>query len=793
MTRERPEIARKIVLQGRVQGVGMRPALLRAARGFQLRGFVRNGLDGVEMVIQGSVPNVQKFLDGFPEFLPGSACVSQMQVTETSPQKWSQFTIEASSAPGLPLTHIPLDRATCADCLQDYKTPGNPRQQYALLSCTACGPRYSIMRALPFEREWTTLQEFPCCPSCQQAYSDPADRRFHAQTIGCAECGPGIWLNSVVGQNLLPLTDSQSENIKSTRVGMTNDRIPYQEQASESVLEQAAEILQRGGILALRGMGGYQLLADATCDWAVARLRQRKQRPHKPLAVMVGTLEEAQQLTLLTPTGIEWLTSPENPIVLLPTRMFDEDRESPLLSREVTFYSRILGVMLPTTPVHAELCRLCRVPLIVTSGNKEGAPIVTGIEQAERELQGIADGFLHHNREILHPIDDSVIRVSGSSSAVIRAARGLAPVPLAIPATMALLAVGGQQKNSLAATNGELAVLAPHGGDLDSLSQCRQFEQRGNELCQLLKIQPRYLVHDLHPEYHSTAWCQAQPQPCIAVQHHHAHVVSGMLDMQPAPEAVLGVAFDGTGWGTDGTLWGGEFLHCTALEFARRGHFAPFRLPGGEAAIREPWRIGVALLREVFGPIQAKRLALQLWPHRPAERILHMLETDSSYAPLTSSVGRLLDGAGAILLGRDTAAYEGELPLLLESCALGAAQDASPLAFDCRFREDGMLVIDWREAIRTLTRACLQGSSQESLAFRLHQGLADAVWKGATTLSELPVVLAGGCFQNGLLCELIARSPWPEGQQPHLSRRIPVNDGGLAAGQLASASARLAQ
>lgn len=751
-------LAMRLVLRGLVQGIGLRPAVAREAQRWSLGGYVRNGLEGVELVVEGPENRVEAFLQGWRDCLPDAADVQELVTRRIEPQGWRDFEIHRDSASGPLQTQVPVDLATCQACRREYHAQGDRRFQYPLISCTDCGPRYSLLHAMPFERDETSLRDFPFCSACAAEYADPTARRFHAQTTACSECGPNIWFS---GPEQIMIRDPQES------------------------FRLAVEAIVAGQILALRGLGGYQLLVDATQSAAVERLRKRKQRPEKPFAVMVLSRDHIAHCAEPGPLEYELLTSLNNPIVLL------QPQAGTALAPEVSQSLGTLGLMLPTTALHEELCRRCAVPLVVTSGNREGEPMVSSPLQAERDLAGIADLFLHHDREILRPVDDSVLRVIHQSPVVIRAGRGYAPLPLAVESRWRLLAVGGQQKNAVALSNGNQTVLAPHGGDLDTLSQCRAFEQRIEQLRQLYGFTPDYYVHDEHPEYYSTVWCQHQPKPTIAVQHHHAHIVASMLEWNLLEEPVLGLAFDGTGWGSDGTLWGGEFLCCTAREYQRVGRVSCFRLPGGETAIREPWRIAVALLSVACGETHAAELARRFWPDRDVAGVMRVLQVPAA-APLTSSLGRLFDGVGALILGRETAHYEGEIPLLLESLAAGQAPLPCSYHFDIVSGAD-LWEIDWQGVLHEVIGDLTAGTSRAAMAWKFHHGLAEGIARACQYFPGFPVVLGGGCFQNKVFCEALIEHLQRADRQVFLPRRIPVNDGGLAAGQLAVAAALLSE
>ena len=469
------------------------------------------------------------------------------------------FDIERDAADGPLATRVPPDTAVCRECLGESRDEDDRRDGYSLISCAVCGPRYSLIRSMPFERDETSLSGFGMCAACQAEYTTPAVRRFHAQTTACAACGPNIWAVSASGCG----------------VGSGN-----------AAVDAAIAALRSGQIVALCGVGGYQLLCDATCQTAAVRLRERKSRPAKPLAVLVADLAAAERIGVVGEADRRALVDPANPIVLL------RQRDAPEAAPAVHPGLAAIGVMLPTTALHAQISRQFERPLVCTSGNRDGDPLVYDVRSAERELSGVADLWLHHDRPIERPIDDSVVRVIAGRQVTIRLARGLAPLPLALAGDRPLVALGGHQKAAIAWWNGEQSGLGPHIGDLETLGARERFLEQYRGIEQLYRFAPAAYAHDRHPDYFTTRWPEDRRLPGIGVQHHHAHVAAGMLEHGWLEEPVLGVAFDGTGYGDDGTIWGGEFFLAEHPARMRRvAHLRPFILPGGEAAIREPWRV----------------------------------------------------------------------------------------------------------------------------------------------------------------------------------------------------------
>lgn len=766
-----PTVAAQLTISGCVQGVGMRPAIVRVASQLELAGHVQNSPAGVVVVLEGPRSAVESFLPDLRAQLPPEATVDAIQHSPLAPARRIGFQILAGTNDGAIQTPVPRDLAVCPQCLADVAQATNRRHAYPFTSCTDCGPRYSILRALPFERDDTSMHGFALCDACRKEYVSAADRRFHAQTIACADCGPQCWLVGGDGR------------IHSHR---------------NAAIDAAAAALRAGQIVALKGLGGYQLLVDATSSEAVQGLRTRKGRPIKPLAVMVASLAAAQSLAQLDPTACDSLSRSEGPIVIVPAR-------GGTLAGDVHPGLDSVGLMLPTTPLHWLLARQCP-PLVATSGNREGQPLVTNEEEAERELAGVADCFLHHDRPICRAIDDSVVRMIDRRAVTIRAARGISPLPLKLPSNWCArrtvpqyLALGGQQKGAIAVFNGYQAALGPHLGDLDDLRTRERFSSHVRDFCQLYGAKPEWIVHDSHPDYFTTRWAADSGMPTIAVQHHHAHVVAGMIEHGWLDREVLGITWDGTGYGPDGTVWGGEFLRATATGFHRVARLRPFPLIGGEAAIRQPWRAALAVLRDAIGAEAAVQFLTERgFDPRSMGRLLTV--ASNGHAPLTSSAGRLFDAIAAWLVPRDAtahshSAFEGHFAMLLEACC---SEVGGPEREEADLPREYYLPIvaaepaelDWRPLVAALVMDFCRGAAPAVLATRFHAALADAIVRVGELHGSLPVVLSGGVFQNRVLVEMVTRRMAGRAQLLGLPGVIPPNDGGLAAGQLAVALAQ---
>lgn len=747
-----PLSARRLILAGGVQGLGVRPAIFRLATSLKLTGSVQNTSRGVEIKIQGPIDDLREFRRLLPSSLPSAASLFQIKSERLVPSDYEGFRIVKEPSAGALTARVPEDRGLCADCSRDITSPGDRRYRYPFTSCTQCGPRYTVTRAMPFERADTTMAKFELCADCRSEYERPGDRRFHAQTIACEACGPHIWATTGKGG---------------------------EEWRDEDALRAAIANLSAGKIIAVRGLGGYQLLVDATNQAAVERLRERKGRRAKPLAVMVESIEVARRLAHVDRNEAAAFEDPSAPIVLVKSH--SKNGLAPAIYPQLN----TIGVMRPTTPLHAVLAHDFGRPLVCTSANREGDPIQFREGESEKQLAGIADLWLHHDRAITRPIDDSVVRVMADRRVTLRLARGLAPLPLNLPTIPPTIAVGGFLKAAAAWSNGTSAVLGPHIGDQESLASRERFLAHLKDWLRLYRFRPVQLVHDMHPEYFSTQWAQKQPLPQLGVQHHHAHIVAGMVEHDWLDRRVLGVAWDGTGYGTDSTVWGGEFLACTAGQFERVARVRPFSLPGGEAAIREPWRIAMSVCAQLDPSTRFSK-----WPRwnidaRQYASIVQIINRPQ-LSPLTSSAGRLIDAAAALILGIDHADFDGQVAMRLEAAADRSANGW----YHFPLLDDALPELDWRPLFAGILMDHRHGVDPAVMAMRFHRSLAHGIVSVCRHWDELPVVLAGGVFQNRILTELVAEMIDGKSQPLGLPGIIPPNDGGLAAGQLAIAAAR---
>lgn len=748
-------VARQILLHGQVQGQGVRPVVYRLAERHSLQGYVRNTCAGVEVVVQGSSDAVESFCAALPAALPPGAALQQCAVKHIPVSKRAAFTILDDSDAGPVATLVPRDLGLCDECLAEVLSATDRRHHYAFTSCTRCGPRYSLLRAMPYDRAATSMAVFPLCGACVQEYGSSRDRRFHAEGIACPQCGPQVW----------------ATNAQRRVVGY-----------GEKAIQFAVDLLRSGEILALKGIGGYQLLCDATSQEAVLRLRRRKCRAAKPLAVMVSTLESAGDVAVVGNVERDALASHSNPIVLVRSCAGSAlcDALAPGLDE--------VGIMLPSTPLHELIARGVSRPLVCTSGNVEGEPLVYRESEAEALLSELCDGWLHHDREIVRPIDDSVVRVIARRSVTIRLARGLAPLALSPSADRPMLALGGHLKAAPAWYNGRQAVLGPHVGDLETLATRERLMMQLDDWQRFYRFEPELLVHDLHPDYFSTRWAESQEVPRLAVQHHHAHVVASMLEHQWLDRTVLGVAWDGIGYGTDGTLWGGEFLLCHARGFSRLARLRPFALPG-DRCVQEPVRTAMSVLAATLG-VEATASWLSATANLEHLKPLLRILNNASAAPRTSSAGRLFDAVAYLCLGIERVDYEGQAGMQLEAIADRSAAGSYRLPLlETVCNGEPLLELDWRPLVDDLLRDQRGGATPGDLSMRFHRTLAAGIAQICRLRPESPVVLCGGVFHNRLLTECVVEQFEQYPQPLGLPGTIPIGDGGIAAGQLAIASA----
>ena len=747
---------RRILVSGRVQGVGFRPAVYRHAAACGLAGFVRNTPAGVLIEVEGRTEDLDRCVRLLRDEPPPQARVAAVRIEDELPLLGETgFRIEPSERSGDLEVGMPPDFAVCDACLAEMRNPATRRYRYPFVNCTQCGPRYTIIRGLPYDRARTTMADFTMCDACAREYADPADRRFDAQPDACAECGPHIRL-LVAGQRDAP----------------------------GDPLLAAAERLARGEILAVKGIGGYHLCVDARRDAAVQRLRDRKHRPHKALAVMFASLEAMERDVVMSDRERAELLAPARPIVILRRRA--GSTLSPLLSPDTAD----VGALLPYTPLHHLL--LAEIgPLVMTSGNAADEPIAMDEEELKRLLGPIADAALSHDRPIARRCDDSVLRIVGEDRLWHRRSRGVVPAPIALPVDgPPVLACGGDLKTTFCVTRGARAIVSPHVGDLDDPRANAFYAESIPDLCRLLQVQPAAVAHDLHPDYRSTRFAMAWPAPVrIGVQHHHAHVAACLAE-HGLTGPVIGVVWDGTGLGDDGGLWGGEFLVADLRSSRRVAHLKPYPLPGGEEAIRHPIRIAWSHLVTELGD-DANRVAHRLPGLAERDReILTSMIRGGVRSPLSSSAGRLFDAVSGLLGLCDEVTYEGQAAIRLQAAADTAAAVAGDYPF--ALRED---MLDPGPMFTAIVADIERGEPIGRIAFRFHRTLAAAIGTVCERIRGVEhlnlVALSGGVFQNELLLGLTKASLTERSFDVRIHRQLPPNDACLSVGQAAVALARL--
>ena len=770
--RPRARAARKVErfeVYGTVQGVGFRPFVHRLATALRLDGSVRNAGGHVVVEAAGAEDDLAEFCRRLADDAPPLAHVSEVsgQALAVFAEAGSGFRIATSDCgDGSAGLDLPPDVATCDDCLREMRDPADRRYRYAFTNCTNCGPRATIIDDLPYDRGRTVMRSFQMCSDCAREYADPADRRFHAEPVACAACGPRlVWRPAFAAPGHV---------------------------YGDDALRTAAQAIARGGVVAIKGLGGYQLVCDATRPDVVSILRERKGRPSKPFAVMVGNLSALREIAIATPAEKALLTSRARPIVLVQSTGHLPDVVHPGI--------RQIGVFLPYTPLHNLLLSELQRPLVVTSGNRHDEPMMVDDDQAVAALTGIADGFLQHDRGITVRYDDSVLQVVAGRPLMMRRARGYAPVALALPiaAQVPILAVGAELKHTFTLANGDRAVLGPHTGDLEDVESFDSFQRTLAHLSRLERIEPEVVAHDLHPGYLSTQYAMRFPAGSrVPVQHHHAHVAACAAEFG-LTEPFIGVAYDGLGYGTDGTLWGGEVLIADLCDFRRFGRFSRAPLPGGRAAVRRPARMALGYLLGAEGfdalpgmaaPSLASAFIERLDP-REVEAVRRMVAAGFN-SPQASSAGRLFDAVASLLGVCDDAGYEGEAAVMLEGTAI--AGDRGELAWSLR-DVDGLVVYDVRSTLADVMYSVAENVPRPIIAARFHQTIVAvtlALCEEARAETGLRTVcLGGGVFQNRTLTLGVISTLTAQGFLVFIGEQVPANDGGISFGQAAVGAAR---
>ncbi|MEW6051203.1 MAG: carbamoyltransferase HypF [Candidatus Zixiibacteriota bacterium] len=750
-------LRRRLSVQGIVQGVGFRPFVYRLANELQLAGFVQNDSSGVTIEIEGHPEVLDRFVGRLRSDSPPLSRLTGLSVEHISADGGTTFAIIGSKDALSPQTIIPPDIATCDDCLRELFDPTDRRFHYPLINCTNCGPRFTIVEGVPYDRPSTSMKIFPMCPACAAEYHEPTNRRFHTQPNACPACGPSLTLMDGSG-NAIP----------------------------GDPIDETVRLLRAGKILAVRGVGGFHLACDPTNDTAVSELRRRKGRAEKPFALMAPSLDSVRKFCDVSTDESTLLCDYRRPIVLLRAKTGHK------LSGLAAPGNPFLGFMLAYSPLHHLLLRGNFDALIMTSGNFAEEPIAIGCEEALERLAPLADYFLLHDREILQRCDDSIMRIASGSPRLIRRARGFVPEPVFLKSDLhrPTLAVGGELKNTVALGRNDVVFLSQHIGDLDNPSALGFFEHCMAHLKSILGITPELIACDLHPEYLSTKWAAKQGLKCVQVQHHHAHLVSVMAE-NGVSERTIGIILDGTGYGTDGTIWGGEVLVGDAADFERFAWLAPVPMPGRTAAIRQPWRMALAYLQYAYGD-DFRALDVPLLNEIPATHRDTVLQAITRHinSPLTSSCGRLFDGIAAILGTRNEVTFEAQAAMELEFLA-HESKSAMPGNMPVLVTARGPL--DFRHLIRTVVEGIARDVHRRDLAHAFHVGLVELFLKAATAARQETdikrVALSGGVYQNLLFFEEMVRRLREEQFEILTHVQVPTNDGGLALGQIVAANA----
>lgn len=779
-----------ITVSGTVQGVGFRPFVYRLAQHFKLAGSVINNGGQVKIELFGQEQEIVSFIERLRTDAPPLSAIDKVE-TDVEPcrsecQIPTAFSISTSESGTTTMLEVPPDAATCDDCLEELFNSKDRRFLYPFINCTNCGPRFTIIGSLPYDRTSTTMACFPMCRLCRSEYEDPMNRRFHAQPNACWDCGPGL------------VYTTKSEGIK-----YGAGSIP--KESTENSLDQALKLIRGGGILAMKGLGGFHLCCDAADSETISRLRQRKLREAKPFAVMFPNLDSISKHCHVGESERKLLLSARRPIVLLK-------RKENLLPSKLSPDTDLIGAMLPYTPLHQIILQEFGAPIVMTSANHSEEPIATGNREALERLENIAEGFLMHNRDIGTRYDDSVVRVMFDKEQCVRRARGYAPTPIVLPfhVSKTILAVGGHLKNTFCAVQGNRAYISQHIGDLDRIETVDHFMSSLDSFINLFQLTPQVIACDMHPDYGSTRlverWLTMKMQASfdvkkieevVPVQHHFAHALSCMMD-NSLEEAVIAVTFDGMGYGTDETMWGGEFLLTTFEGFERVAHINHVGMPGGESAVREPWRMALSWLTHT-GALQPHAMAASYATGVDAKQIdvaQRQLEK-SINCPTTSSCGRLFDAVAAMLGLCSRSQYEGQAAIILENSASTAHKECNSLqAYPFEIRPDGQLsILDFSETVRHIVADIAKGTGSGQIALRFHVTLAEAINSVCSQIRQRTgidaVCLTGGVFQNELLTKLVSEILVNNKFRVYQHQAVPPNDGGISLGQAVAAAAKL--
>ena len=779
-TRSLPRIRKRISIRGVVQGVGFRPFVYNLARSLQLAGFILNSSSGVTVEIEGPDRAIEQFLHTLRTSPPPLAQIMEIALEEVSLQNASEFSIQPSREEENAFAFVSPDVATCDDCWHDFGDPANRRYGYPFTNCTNCGSRYTIIHDIPYDRPTTTMASFRMCEVCQAEYEDPGDRRFHAQPNACPACGPS-----------LVLVESRRHN-RDSHLPAVDDFLATQ-RSSLATLQRVRDLLHAGRLVAVKGLGGFLLACDAQNDAAVRQLRQRKRRSDKPFAIMARDLAEVEKFCIVTAADRIALESPRRPIVIL------DRRPESNLSRSIAPGNDSIGVMLPYTPLHYLLFSDSPTApsqfaaLVMTSGNLSEEPIVISNQEAWQQLEPVADWFLFHNRDIYMRADDSVVRTFEGRERVLRRSRGYVPQAIDLGAPMQdLLACGAELKHTFCLTKDHYAILSQHIGDLENYETLCFFQETLANLKKLFRAEPQAVAYDLHPNYRSTQFALSLPlDRKIGVQHHHAHIASCMAENHLQGK-VIGVAFDGTGYGTDGKIWGGEFLVADLETFERRAHLRYLPLPGGDAAVRQPWRMALSYVRDTFGngALPEEMKFLQAVPEKQIAVVDAMI-TRRIQSIETSSSGRLFDAVAALVGLGSEVTFEGQAAIALESAAQPGVEDR----YTFHVEESEPMQLDMRPMIEDVVRDLARGASVGLISARFHNTVVAAIVEVCQRIRQQEqltrVCLSGGVFQNMYLLKHTVKDLDKDGFQVFLHALVPPNDGGISLGQAAIANAIL--
>ncbi|MHA2646161.1 MAG: carbamoyltransferase HypF [bacterium JZ-2024 1] len=767
----------RVVVRGAVQGVGFRPFIYRLATEMGVKGWVINSSQGVFIEAEEEKKVLDEFVLRIEKEKPPLARIQSLEFSFLDPVGYSLFEIRESEEEGEKTVLVLPDIATCEECMGEVWDPEDRRFRYPFTNCTNCGPRFTIIESLPYDRPRTSMKIFPMCPDCEREYHNPADRRFHAQPIACPVCGPHL--------ELWAKEDRGKDSEFAVRVEAKGD---------EALKRSVREVLN-GKILGFKGLGGFLLVVDAYNQQAIQQLRYRKPRRDKPFALMFPDLAQVKRHCEVSPLEERALLSPEHPIVLLRRRAESD------LPENIAPGNPYLGVMLPYTPMHSLFMKEMGKPVIATSGNLTDEPICTDEKEAFRRLGKICDLFLVHNRPIVRHADDSIVRVMVDREIVMRRARGYAPLPIHLKNPVpTILALGGHLKNTIALSVGSNVFISQHLGDLETAESLKTFERTISDFLFLYEARPVAVACDLHPDYLSTQWAEKWTRenglPLIKVQHHFAHIASCMAENE-IYEEVLGISWDGTGYGTDGTVWGGEFLLCSPSGFQRVAHLRPFRLPGGDVAIQEPRRVALGLLYEIFGEsllggaTEEGKRKLNLPTMRAFSlseiKILIQMMKRGVNAPLTSSAGRLFDAVASLLGLFQEVTFEAQAAMAVEfEAEKHCSARLKPFPFE--MKGENPIILDWEPAIREMIMLHGSGEEPSRLCARFHLTLVEMMVQVARRTGKKKVLLSGGCFQNALLTQLAYQRLSGEGFRVYTHQRVPPNDGGISLGQIFIAS-----